>query len=195
MTRIKNYPLNHFLTAGVVLLALAGSLFAQEKTGARTPAVIKEVKQKSLATAEAPGECLLAFRQFFSYLQNPKLKIVEDERSQKKWLTEELRKALKEKVTSFKDHPDDPDFPGNGTFIGSWDYPSTYSVVDSRRYAQRAVIDVMYEWGKGTNYPGDTRLSSFVFLFEDGAWKLDDVYTYRGKYVSAESLSQYLREK
>jgi hypothetical protein len=153
------------------------------------------VKQKSVTAGQAPADCLLAFRQFFSYLQNPKVKIVADELSQKKWLTEDLRKALKEKVASFKDHPDDPDFPGNGTFIGSWDYPSTYSVVDSRRYAQRSVIDVIYEWGKDTNYPGDTRLTSFVFLLEDGAWKLDDIYTYKGKFVTAESLSQYLREK
>jgi len=192
---MKNNSLNYFLAACMLSLAYAGSFLAQEKTRPTTPAAIKEVKQKSTATVQAPSECLAAFRQFFTYLQNPKLKIVEDERSQKKWLTEDLRKALKEKVASFRDHPDDPDFPGNGTFIGSWDYPSTYSVVDSRRYAQRAVIDVMYEWGKETNYPGDTRLSSFVFILEDGAWKLDDIYTYKGKYVTAESLSQYLREK
>jgi hypothetical protein len=57
------------------------------------------------------------------------------------------------------------------------------------------VIDVLYKWGPKTNYSGDERTSSFVFLYEDGAWKLDDVYTFRGAFVQAESLSQYLREK
>ncbi len=33
------------------------------------------------------------------------------------------------------------------------------------------------------------------FFMEDGAWKLDDVYTFRGEFVQAESLNQYFREK
>jgi hypothetical protein len=49
--------------------------------------------------------------------------------------------------------------------------------------------------GPKTNYPGDERTTSFIFLLEDGAWKLDDVYTFRGKFAHAESLNQYFREK
>jgi hypothetical protein len=59
----------------------------------------------------------------------------------------------------------------------------------------RAIIDVLYKWGPKTNYPGDERITSFIFLLEDGAWKLDDVYTFRGKFAQAESLNQYFREK
>ena len=78
-----------------------------------------------------------------------------------------------QKVATFKDRAgDDPDFPHNGTFVGSWDYPSTYSVVASRRYGKRSIIDVLYKWGhKGTNYPGDERTSSFIFLYEESAWE------------------------
>ena len=83
----------------------------------------------------------------------------------------------------------------NNTFIGSWDQPSTYAIVSSRRYGKRAVIDVLYKWGPKTNYPGDERTTSFIFLLEDGAWKLDDIYTFRGEFVQAESLNQYLRSK
>jgi hypothetical protein len=79
--------------------------------------------------------------------------------------------------------------------MGFWDSPTTYAIAATRRYGSRAVIDLLYKWGPGTNYEGDTRTTSFVFLFEDGAWKLDDVYTFRGTYVSAESLSQYFHEK
>ena len=45
------------------------------------------------------------------------------------------------------------------------------------------------------DYPGDERTTSFIFVFEDGAWKLDDIYTFRGEFVHAESLNQYLRSK
>ena len=103
--------------------------------------------------------------------------------------------ALQQKVTTFTSPQDNPDFPGNSTFVGSWDYPSTYSIVASRRYGKRAIIDVLYKWGPKTNYPNDERTTSFIFLLEDGKWKLDDVYTFRGEFVQAESLNQYLREK
>lgn len=155
---------------------------------------IQVVTHKTAAVA-APKECLETFQAFFRYLQKSEPSIVRDEQAQKRWLTQELRKALTQKVATFTSPADDPDFPGNGTFIGSWDYPSTYSIVASRRYGKRAIIDVLYKWGPKTNYPGDERITSFIFLLEDGTWKLDDIYTFRGQFVQAESLSQYFREK
>ena len=170
----------------VVVLSWAAAVPAQQ--------TIQEIRYKTTSTP-APRECLLAFREFFRYLQTREPSIVRDEQAQKRWLTQELRKALAQKVATFTSPKDDPDFPGNGTFIGSWDYPTTYSIVSSRRYGKRAVIDVLYKWGPKTNYPGDERTTSFIFMFEDGAWKLDDVYTFRGAFVQAESLNQYFREK
>jgi len=155
---------------------------------------ITEVKQNSPAVA-APRECLESFREFFHYLQSRDRSIVRDEAAQKRWLTEELRKALAQKVATFTSPADNPDFPSNATFIGSWDYPTTYSIVASRRYGKRAILDLLYKWGPKTNYPGDERTTSFIFLLEDGAWKLDDIYTFRGEFATAESLSQYFREK
>jgi len=155
---------------------------------------IVEVKQSSPAAA-APRECLAAFRGFFQYLQKTEPGIVRDEQAQKRWLSQEMRKALAQKLATFTSPADDPDYPSNNTFIGSWDQPSSYAIVASRRYGKRAVIDGLYKWGPKTNYPGDERTTSFIFLLEDGAWKLDDVYTFRGEFVQAESLNQYLREK
>ena len=155
---------------------------------------IAEVKQGAQTTA-APRECLAAFRGFFQYLQKSEPGIVRDEQAQKRWLTQELRKALAQKLATFTSPKDDPDYPSNNTFIGSWDQPTTYAIVASRRYGKRAVIDVLYKWGPKTNYPGDERISSFIFVLEDGAWKLDDIYTFRGEFAQSESLSQYLREK
>src|SRR3712207_8727287 len=39
-------------------------------------------------------------------------------------------------------HPDQAiDLPSNKTFVGSWDYPTTYSIIGSRRYGERAVVE------------------------------------------------------
>jgi hypothetical protein len=181
----------------LILLTIAAACVAPQNVFAQRKPMrtdIQEVKQKSVAVA-APRECLSAFRQFFSYLQKAGTNIIRDETAQNRWLSQDLRQALAQKVATFTSPADDPDFPSNATFIGSWDYPSTYSIAASRRYSQRAVIDVLYKWGPKTNYPGDERISSFVFVLEDGVWKLDDIYTFRGSYAKAESLSQYLHEK
>ena len=176
----------------VVAAGNARNVFTQQRQASRT--AIQEVKYKPVAVV-APRECLVAFRDFFRYLQRADTNIIRDEAAQKRWLTQELRKSLAQKVATFASPADDPDFPSNATFVGSWDYPTTYSIAASRRYGQRAVVDIVYKWGPKTNYPGDERTTSFVFLYEDGAWKLDDIYTFRGAFVQAESLSQYLREK
>jgi hypothetical protein len=176
--------------AAALLLSCAGLVCAQGASNA----AIGEVKHTAPAVA-APRECLVTFRDFFRYLQTSDHGIIRDEQAQKRWLTQELRKALAQKLATFSSPADDPDYPSNNTFIGSWDQPSTYSIVSSRRYGKRAVIDVLYKWGPKTNYPGDERTTSFIFLLEDGAWKLDDIYTFRGEFVQAESLNQYLRGK
>lgn len=106
----------------------------------------------------------------------------------------EFERGFEAEVATFKDK-NDPDFPGNGTFLGFWDPPTTYTILSSRRYEERAVIDISYSWGKGTNYQGDSRLTSYVFVLEEGQWKLDDMYTFRGKYATAESLNEYLTSK
>ena len=177
----------------LVVVLLLGSATIAAAQGP-TKHAIAEVKGKAVAVA-APRQCLLSFREFFSYLQKNNTDIVKDERAQKLFLSENLRKAFQQKLASFANGSDDPDYPGNGTFIGSWDYPTTYSIVSSRRYGNRAVIDVLYKWGPKTNYPGDERTTSFIYVFEDRVWKLDDVYTFRGQFATAESLNQYLLEK
>jgi len=171
-----------------IALILSSALVAMGQSA------IVEVKHSAPAAA-APRECLAAFRGFFQYLQKTEPGIVRDELAQKRWLSQELRKALAQKLATFTSPADDPDYPSNNTFIGSWDQPTSYAIVASRRYGKRAVIDVLYKWGPKTNYPGDERTTSFIFLLEDGACKLDDIYTFRGEYVQAESLNQYLREK
>ena len=173
----------------LVVLLTSLTALAQKSEG------IRETTKKAVAVSPAPATCLNTFREFFDYVQKREPSIVKDELAQKRWLSKNLREALKQKVATFKDQPNDPDFPGNGTFVGTWDYPTTFTILGTRRYDKRAVIDVWYDWGKDTNYPGDSRLSYFVFVLEDGNWKLDDVYTFRGEFASAESLNAYLISK
>jgi hypothetical protein len=176
-----------------LIIAVVLTMTSASLVSAQGHAIV-EVKGKAVAAA-APKQCLLAFREFFKYLQKNEPSIVKDERAQKLFLSENLRKAFQQKIASFTDGSNDPDFPGNGTFIGSWDYPTTYSIVSSRRYGNLAIIDVLYKWDPNTNYPGDERTTSFIYVFEDRMWKLDDVYTFRGEFAKAESLNQYFLDK
>ena len=179
------------LFAAALILSSASFVFAQQPK----KVVIAEVKGNTAAAVVAPRECLLAFREFFQYVQRNEPDIIRDKVAQKRWLTENLRKALAEHVANSKPPSENPDYPSNGNFIGAWDLPTTYSIAGSRRYGKRAIIDVLYNWGPNTNYAGDERTTSFVFVLEDGAWKLDDIYTFGGKFVTAQSLYQYFREK
>lgn len=176
--------------AAALILSCAGFVCAQKSKKFSIP----EVKHTAPAVA-APSECLAAFRAFFVYLQNTKPDIVNDQLAQKRFLTQSLRQAFAQKIATFTSPNDSPDYPRNGTFIGAWDPPTTYAILSSRRYGKQAVIDVLYKWGPNTNYHGDERITSFVFELEDGAWKLDDIYTLRGKFVPPGSLSQYFVEK
>jgi len=176
--------------AVVLILSCAGLVFAQ--SGKYT---ITEVKPAA-PVAAAPRECLESFRAFFRYLQYSKPDIVSDEQAQKRWLSQSLRNSLAERLKTFTEPPAErPDYPSNNTFIGTWDPPTTYSIVSSRRYGKSAVVEVLYKWGPKTNYPGDERITFFSFVLEDGGWKLDDVYNIRGEFAPPGSLYQYFKEK
>ena len=179
-----------FICVAALIIASFTLANAQEAKRLR----ITEVKNTAVAAA-APRECFAAFRTFFEYLQKSEPDIVRDQQAQKRWLTESFRKALAQKVATFSSPAESPDYPSNNTFIGAWDAPSTFSIISSRRYGNRAILDVLYKWGPKTNYPGNERIVSFIFVLEDGAWKLDDIYNFREKFGQAESLNQYLLDK
>jgi hypothetical protein len=169
---------------------------------------MREVENKSQARNQAPAECLAVFREFFAYVQKSDPSLATDEKAQNRWLTKWMRKSFVESANRpFK--PDEKsDNPTNETFVGVWNRPTTYSIVGSRHYDfrnkdnpndNRAIIDVLYEWDEKTNgldnqYPGEKSLYSYIFVFEDSAWKLDDIYTYDDEYASPESLRQWFSQ-
>lgn len=169
---------------------------------------MREVENKSQANNQASTECLATFRAFFAYVQKSEPSLVTDEKAQNRWLTESMRKAFVERANRPVKPDEKSDNPTNETFLNVWNRPTTYSIVGSRHYDfrnadnpndNRTIIDVLYEWDEKTDglenqYLGEKSLYSYIFVYEDGAWKLDDIYTYDDEYASPESLRQWFSQ-
>lgn len=168
----------------------------------------REVPNKSRAETPAPPACIAAFRAFFNYVQKQEPSILTDKQAQDRWLSRLMKTALAKHIAQSGNRKENPDYPSNQSFVGVWDKPTTFSIVGSRHYDyrntnnpddNRAVIDVLYEWSKTAgpknNYPGEKMLRSFILVFENGAWKIDDVYTFSDKYATPESLRAYFEKR
>lgn len=163
---------------------------------------MQEVENNSHAHKSAPADCFAAFKEFFEYVKKVEPDIVADEQARNRWLSKSLRQRLLDYAKRSGSPTENPEYPRNSFFVGVWNRPTTYSIVGSRHYdyhnrknpnANRAVIDVLYEWGNEDSienqYPGIKSLRSFIFVYEEDAWKLDDIYTFNDEFSSAESLS------
>ncbi len=192
---------HHYLIATTILFAAQGCalpeksqvLVASQQSKASN---IQEEKSGKPVNAEAPAECLTVAREFIAYIFRKEPDIAKDKEAQNRWLSENLRKGLAHRQEEYREYvkrvPDTAEGPpDNDDFIGSWDQPTSYVIIGSRRYGERAIVDIVFTWGEETNYPGDTRLVSYVFIREGKAWKLDDIYTFRGEFTAgAHSLSE-----
>jgi hypothetical protein len=190
------------LTLSLLLwISLQGFLLLQ--CSCSSAARMREV-ESAISAKPAPAECLAAFREFFAYIKKTQPDMIRDQTAQNRWLSRNLRKALAHNVARFANETNVPDFPTNQTFLGVWSRPEIYSIIGSRHYDyhdaknpedNRAIIDVLYDWGNSDSldnqYPGQKSLKSFIFVFEEGAWKLDDIYNFTDAYASPESLSSY----
>jgi hypothetical protein len=179
-------------------LALAETLCCVRMGRADARKELQETPPQQTTAAAAPPECNSVMRDIIRYIFKQKPNIAEDKPAQARWLTKELREAIVKRQENCareqKANPTDRiDFASNELFVGFWDYPTTYSILGSRSYGNRAIIDVLYSWGKGTNYEGDEEAVSFIFRLENKSWRLDDIYFFNGKYVSASSLQEELQ--
>lgn len=155
----------------------------------------------------APSECIAVFGDLMKYIGKPEPNIANDAEAQGRFLTRSMRKALSDHVNQLGDSPDHHEAVSNQSFTRVWNQPSAYSMAGSRHYDNagadnpndnRAIIDVLYEWdqwsdGLTNQYPGEKQLLSFIFVFEDGLWKLDDIYVFDDEYTTADSLKQGFR--
>lgn len=83
-----------------------------------------------------------------------------------------------------------------GTILSAWNTPTSfrmggshqttrdYKVCDEHHTDSSAVVDVVYIWGKGTQYEGDERLTSVILVKEADRWFVDDLYTHGGLYCT-----------
>jgi hypothetical protein len=161
---------------------------------------IQEIKSRRPSYVAAPNDALQTLRELMTYISKLEPDIFHDESGQKKFLTEHLRKGVANYWNAYQQHIKEHEtcgLPNNGIFVGAWEYPSDYKILDDRRYDKRVIIDVQYEWNDfDANYGGSTRLVSFVFMLEEDTWKLEDIYSYNSKDATPYSLSEILwREK
>jgi hypothetical protein len=176
-------------------MLFTSSVLGQGSGVARVVEVIPSLKER----AQALSSCVKVVRQFMDYVRKKTPDIAQDEKAQVVYLTRDLKKAMAAKKAfedsqALKNPGDKREYPDNGAFVGAWDYPSTYSIVGSRTLRDTAVIDVLYTWGKGTDYEGNQSLRSFIFRKEGPSWRLDDIYIFSGAFESAESLKNYFRQ-
>lgn len=189
----------------LIFVSLTNSCVSASSQSSR----MREVENKSQFNRQAPAECIAVFRQFFVYVQKSEPDIVKDEKAQNLWLTKRMKRAFVEHIKRSGNPKENPDYPSNSIFVGVWNRPTTYSIAGSRHYDfrnkdnnpndNRAVIDVLYEWDESgsldNQYPGEKQFYSFIFVYEDGAWRLDDIYTYDDEYTSAGSLRNYFEKQ
>ena len=196
MVKANLTPRIPFLLSILALVTFASvALNTQSVSGQQSkPTNIREEKSHKAIGGSAPTECLTFARGFIAYIFQKTPDLGEDKAGQQRWLSQNLQKGLAHRQETYREHvkenPDTPEQPpGNRDFVGSWDYPTAYSILGSRRYGNRAVVDLEFRWGVKTNYPGDRRLVSYILVNESG-WKLDDVYIFQGEFTGgAHSLS------
>lgn len=189
----------------LVLASLANSCVNVSSQSAR----MREVENKSQSQRQIPAECLKVFREFFASINNGReLDIVKNEKAQKRWLTKRMQKDFAEHIKLSGKPEENPGYPSNATFQRVWNQPTTFSIVGSRHYDfrnsdnpndNRAIVDVLYEWDNEDSvenqYPLERQLHSFIFVFEDGIWKLDDIYTFDDEYTTADSLRNSFKKQ
>jgi hypothetical protein len=178
----KMFPMK-LSTLTVVLLFFGGTLAAATpKSGSRDASSPETVVQD-----------------FFHYLLVGKRDITSDASAQKRWLTRNLQRALATTVAAtnraLKAHPDEKiDVPDNGTFLGAWDPPTTFKVLQAKSAPSQATVEVTLTWGPKTNYPGDVQKRTVALVLEDGAWRIEEITVHAGKFAQAGTLTGELRE-
>jgi hypothetical protein len=137
----------------------------------------------------------LVVQNFFDYLLMPKSDIASDISAQSRWLTTNLRKLLVDStraVTEARKLPEvegpDPMVPNNGTFLASWDYPTTCQTLKPSRTTQQTRVKVVCHWGPNTEYPGTTRNATVSLEREIGVWRISNIQFHKSKYANENDL-------
>jgi len=83
----------------------------------------------------------------------------------------------------------------NTTILNTWDVPTSYLVGSALVAGGKARVPVTYFWARGTQYEGDTRLTTVNLVLENDQWRIDDLITHKGAFVPGGSLSALLENR
>ena len=196
------------LCAGIVLVVVQGctnrsklpsdDFEASKYRGAgRSVTVFQEVSDPGvLDKLSGPPQCVENFRGFINYIFGNTPNLFFNERAQDQWLSEDLRRAAANHVRTFlraqSEPTPPPTFPDNVTFVGAWDFPTSYRIVGARPEGGKYIIEILYIWGPGTNYEGERRPVSVIFVDEGGNCKVDDMLHHAAPYSSKFRLKEEL---
>lgn len=184
---------------GTVYFAKSRQVFNEdfEKTktrgiGTEQKIFIREFEANDSKVITAPPKSLENLRGFLSYIFSNSPNLFFNFDAQGKWFSKDLQKTIKRHLQIYEYGSlvmESAYFPDNSTFIGAWDFPTNYKIIDSRINGEKVEIDIQYIWGKGTNYEGTTRTLTFFFVLENRDWKLNDIYHHLSGFNSAFRLS------
>lgn len=169
--------------------------FEKSKTrgvGEEQKIFIQEFESNNFRGTIAPTKSMENLRGFLAYIFSNSPNLFFNSNAQDKWFSSDLQKTIKRHLQIYEYGSlvmESPYFPDNSTFIGAWDYPIKYQVLDSRINSEKVEIDIEYIWEKGTNYERTTRRLTFFFVLENGDWKIEDIYHHPSEFSSAFRLS------
>jgi hypothetical protein len=138
-------------------------------------------------------------KDFFAYLLSSKNNIATDGKAQVRWLSSSLRELLTATSMASKkaaeERPKEKiDFPNNGTFLASWDSPTSFELSASQQTPFLALVAILCHWGPQSEYANDERTMTFILILEDDAWRVSDIHTHAGKFVSDGLLTRDLQK-
>ena len=83
----------------------------------------------------------------------------------------------------------------NTTTFDASDTPTSYTMGDSRVVGGKATVEVTYLWGVDTKHAGDKRLNIVDLVYEEGAWRIDDLINQDGEAAMKRSLRTSLEKE
>ncbi|MCH7227866.1 hypothetical protein [Haloferula sp. A504] len=128
--------------------------------------------------------------------------ILTDEAVKKRYFSKELRQAIDDSLADAAEWTPPPNHPWphpanqdrfNRTIFNSWDLPTTFSLGEVAEDGDSATVAVYYDWGEGTQYEGNRRATSVRLVYESEGWRIDDLITHEGAFISAGSLRAQLK--
>jgi hypothetical protein len=116
------------------------------------------------------------------------------------WFTAELNQLMSDYIKfrskDIKEHPKEMPDPSIEEKISTfWDLPSHVEITSTNESGDSATVLLLCTWGKGTDYEGDKQPISLIFRKSPKGWKIDNITTPDGKFVSRSDLREELSKK